>query len=204
MPHDTVTNSQALELPKNPTFGHAWRPATLTLPLVYYCTSHTGGATPHALSASTQHCTALHAAALRHPRSNGVQLSRAQARLTHPSLMMLAPRRLFFGGLPGWADGLPPAGHTQRNQANPTAGGPSQSLTSEIRLTPLSQEVPSARTKKTWELNPHTSLLCYSNGYNPLCTSTHKHHSQSPVHHAYQLWSHITKTPTRLTHGQGA
>jgi hypothetical protein len=32
------------------------------------------------------------------------------------------------------------------HQANPTAGGPRQSLTSEIRLTPLSQEVPSART----------------------------------------------------------
>jgi hypothetical protein len=52
--------------------------------------------------------------------------------------------RLWFfvwGGLPGGA-GLPPAGHTQRNQVNPTAGGPRQSLTSEIRLTPLSQEVP--------------------------------------------------------------
>jgi NAD(P)-dependent dehydrogenase (short-subunit alcohol dehydrogenase family) len=34
-------------------------------------------------------------------------------------------------GLPG--GGLPPAGHTQRDQANPTAGGPRQSLTSEIR-----------------------------------------------------------------------
>mgnify|MGYP001807734652 CR=1 FL=1 len=47
--------------------------------------------------------------------------------------------------------GLPPAGHTQRNQANPTAGGPRQSLTSEIHLTPLSHEVPSARTKTAWE-----------------------------------------------------
>ena len=53
---------------------------------------------------------------------------------------------VFFCGLPG--GGLPPAGHTQHIQANPTAGGPRQSLTSEIRLTPLSQEVPSARTKK--------------------------------------------------------
>jgi hypothetical protein len=51
----------------------------------------------------------------------------------------------FFWGVTRWG-GLPPAGHTQRNQANPTAGGSRQSLTSEIRLT-LSQEVPSARTK---------------------------------------------------------
>jgi hypothetical protein len=58
--------------------------------------------------------------------------------------------------------GLPLAGHTQHSQANPTAGGPRQSLTSEIRLTPLSQEVPSARTKTAWELNPHTSLVRYS------------------------------------------
>jgi hypothetical protein len=35
--------------------------------------------------------------------------------------------------LPYQGGGLPPAGHTQRNQANPTAGGPTQSLTSEIR-----------------------------------------------------------------------
>jgi hypothetical protein len=46
--------------------------------------------------------------------------------------------------------GLPQAGHTQRNQANPTARGPRQSLTREIRLTPLSQAVPSARTKIAW------------------------------------------------------
>jgi hypothetical protein len=32
--------------------------------------------------------------------------------------------------------GLPPAGHTQHSQANPTAGGPRQSLTSEIRPMP--------------------------------------------------------------------
>jgi hypothetical protein len=37
--------------------------------------------------------------------------------------------------------GLPPAGHTQRNQANPTAGGPRQSLTSEIRLIPILQQL---------------------------------------------------------------
>jgi hypothetical protein len=56
---------------------------------------------------------------------------------------------LFLGGYQqGWKSatstgwgvtsrgGLPPAGHTQRNQANPTAGGRRQSLTSEIRLTP--------------------------------------------------------------------
>ena len=41
----------------------------------------------------------------------------------------------FFVGYQGGV--LPPAGHTQRNQANATAGGPRQSLTSEIRLTPL-------------------------------------------------------------------
>jgi hypothetical protein len=46
---------------------------------------------------------------------------------------------------------------THSNQASPTARGPRQSLTSKIRLTPLSQEVPSARTKIAWELNPHTS-----------------------------------------------
>jgi hypothetical protein len=43
--------------------------------------------------------------------------------------------------------------------ANPTAGGPRQSLTSQICLTPLSREVPSARTKVDWELNPHTNPL---------------------------------------------
>jgi hypothetical protein len=43
--------------------------------------------------------------------------------------------------------GLPPAGHTQRNQANPIVGGPRQSLTSEIHLIPLSQKVPSVRTE---------------------------------------------------------
>jgi hypothetical protein len=53
--------------------------------------------------------------------------------------------------------GLPPAGHTQRSQASLTAGGRRQSLTSEIRLTPLSQELPSARTEIAWELTPHTS-----------------------------------------------
>lgn len=44
-------------------------------------------------------------------------------------------------------DGLRPAGHTQRNQANTTAEGMRQSLTSEIRLTPQPQEVPSAWIK---------------------------------------------------------
>ena len=62
---------------------------------------------------------------------------------------------LFFWATRGC--GLPPAGHTQCNQANPTAGGPRQSLTSEIRLTPLFQEVPSARTKIAWELQ---CMLC--------------------------------------------
>ena len=70
--------------------------------------------------------------------------------------------------------GLPPAGHTQRNQANPTAGGPRQSLTSEIRLTPLFQEVPSARTKIAWELNPHTSLVCYSDGQSMSSLTPHE------------------------------
>jgi hypothetical protein len=51
----------------------------------------------------------------------------------------------FWGGGVTRGGGLPPAGHTQRNQGNPTAGGLRQSLTSEIRLTTLSQEVPSAR-----------------------------------------------------------
>jgi hypothetical protein len=46
-----------------------------------------------------------------------------------------------FGG-----EGVLPAGPTQRTQANRTAGGLRKSLTSEIRLTPLPQEVPSART----------------------------------------------------------
>jgi hypothetical protein len=56
------------------------------------------------------------------------------------------------------------AGHrlaTQRNQANPTAGGPRQSLTSEMPPTPLIQEVPCARTK-AWELKPYASQVCYS------------------------------------------
>jgi hypothetical protein len=65
-----------------------------------------------------------------------------------------------FFGLPGGADSHRLATHS--NQASPTAGGPRQNLTSEIRLTPLSQEVPSARTKIVWELKPHTSLVCYS------------------------------------------
>jgi hypothetical protein len=69
-----------------------------------------------------------------------------------------APAFFFF--LVTRGGGLPQAGHTQRNQANPTAGGPRQSLTRKIRLTPLFQEVPSARTKIAWELNPHTSLVC--------------------------------------------
>jgi hypothetical protein len=62
----------------------------------------------------------------------------------------------FVGGNQGGGGrrGLPQAGHTQRNQANPTAGGPRQSLTREIRPTPLSQELPSARTKIAWELEP--------------------------------------------------
>ena len=55
------------------------------------------------------------------------------------------------GGVPGGRGG-PPAGHAQRNQTNPTAGGPRQILTSEIRLTPLS------RTKiahmQTWRRGP--------------------------------------------------
>jgi hypothetical protein len=50
-----------------------------------------------------------------------------------------------FGGYQG--GGVPLAGHTQLNHANPTAGAPRQSLTSEIRLTTLSQELPCAWTK---------------------------------------------------------
>ena len=65
-----------------------------------------------------------------------------------------------FFGLPGGADSHLLATHS--NQTSPTAGGPRQGLTSEIRPTPLSQEVPSARIKIAWELNPHTSLVCYS------------------------------------------
>ena len=57
--------------------------------------------------------------------------------------------------------GLPQAGYTQRNQANLTADCPRQSLTSEIRLTPLPQEVPSARTETAWELNPHTTGVAW-------------------------------------------
>jgi hypothetical protein len=49
----------------------------------------------------------------------------------------------FFCGLPGGADSHRLATHS--NQASPTAGGPRQSLTSKIRLKPLSQEVPSAQ-----------------------------------------------------------
>ena len=58
---------------------------------------------------------------------------------------------VFCCGLPGGGGGLPQAGHTQCNQANLTARGPRQSLTREIRLTPLSQKVPSARAKIAWE-----------------------------------------------------
>ena len=49
---------------------------------------------------------------------------------------------LFLCGLPGGADSHRLATHS--NQASPTAGGPRQSLTSEIRLTmyslPVSQQ----------------------------------------------------------------
>ena len=63
-------------------------------------------------------------------------------------LIRRIPTRHFLGYRGG---GLPPVDHTQHSQANPTAGGPRQSLTSEIRPTPLSQQVPSARTKKAWD-----------------------------------------------------
>jgi hypothetical protein len=77
----------------------------------------------------------------------------------HQLLCAIAACR-FFCGLPVGAGSHRLATHS--NQANPTAGGPRQSLTREIRLTPLSQEVPSARPKIAWELNPHTSLACRS------------------------------------------
>jgi hypothetical protein len=47
---------------------------------------------------------------------------------------------------------------THSNQANPTAGGPRQSLTRKIRLTPLSQEVPSAPAQNSLGVEP-THLL---------------------------------------------
>ena len=68
-----------------------------------------------------------------------------------------------FFGLPG-GGGLPPAGHTQRNQANPTAGGPTESLTSEIHSTPLSQGVPSAQTKVAWESAQFHACMCTAAG----------------------------------------
>jgi hypothetical protein len=73
-----------------------------------------------------------------------------------------------FFGLPGGADSHRLATHC--NRASPTAGAPSQSLTSEIRLTPLSQEVPSTplggcRRPPVGHLNlspkHHTDLLVY-------------------------------------------
>ena len=46
-----------------------------------------------------------------------------------------------FVGYQGGGGGRSPTGWPHSNQASPTAGGPRQSLASEIRLTPLSQEV---------------------------------------------------------------
>ena len=66
-----------------------------------------------------------------------------------PSTSLSECVRLFFVCYGGGGDSHRLATHS--NQASPTAGGPRHSLTSEIRLTPLSQEVHCARTKVAWE-----------------------------------------------------
>ena len=71
----------------------------------------------------------------------------------------LAGNGAFCCGLP--RGGLPPAGHTQLNRVNLTTRGPRQSVTSEIRTTPLSQEVPSARTKTAWGHSPTAAFTVY-------------------------------------------
>jgi hypothetical protein len=80
---------------------------------------------------------------------------------------------LFWGGGVTWGCGLPLAGHTQHSQANLTAGGPRQSLTSEIRPTPLLQEVPSPRVGLVLDLELQLLALQSSRGacQNTLCCS---------------------------------
>ena len=51
----------------------------------------------------------------------------------------------------GYQGGRTPTGWPHTVQSGATAGGLRQSLTSEIHPTPLSQEVPSARTKIAWD-----------------------------------------------------
>jgi hypothetical protein len=84
--------------------------------------------------------------------------------LTQLTCCMCSTRFLFcfFGGV-ARGDGLPPAGHTQHSQAHPTAGGPRQSLTSKIRITALSQEVPSAL------LFCYSQTPCYGNKWYLQC-----------------------------------
>ena len=65
-----------------------------------------------------------------------VRSVKAKARY-HGDMLRLSPARHFLGGCQYQEDGLPPAGHTQSNQANPNAGGPRRSLSSEICPTPL-------------------------------------------------------------------
>jgi hypothetical protein len=65
---------------------------------------------------------------------------------------------VLFWGLPEGADSHRLA--TQRNQVNPTAGGPRQSLTSYTPDTPIPGGA-QCPDRKAWELNPHTSLVCY-------------------------------------------
>jgi hypothetical protein len=68
------------------------------------------------------------------------------------------PSFCFTGG----GGAFPPTGHTQRNPVQHNCQGPLQSLTSELRSTPLSLEVPSARTKRAWELNSMAAVACHS------------------------------------------
>ena len=89
--------------------------------------------------------------------------------LPHPPGFLLGDQ----GGGPA------PVGHTQRNQASPTAGGPAQSLTSEIRLTPLCQEEPNAQTKKSMVVEP-----THLGGVLQRMPPQHKHaHHTGPPHY---------------------
>ena len=66
-----------------------------------------------------------------------------------------------------WKDGTGRpslAGHAHNSRVNPAAGGPRLSLTPDHRdaTQPHFRRCPAPGPKAAWELNPHTSLVCYS------------------------------------------
>jgi hypothetical protein len=71
------------------------------------------------------------------------------------------PRSGFSWGF-NWGSAIVLADHTRFSWANPTAGSLRHCLTGKTRHAPNTRRCPAPGPKTARELNPHTSLVCYS------------------------------------------